>query len=451
MLLNLWNKNANNPEVKTYDSEDKPNEPKIEPKKEEIKQNEQDTKPRESGIKPDERNTGPKKEKIDTQQPEIWKFKYENLSKDRNDYVFSYVVWSKIKGYWTILNELWKELKLKFINWIRITDSKWKDIRGPFKNEKIYIKIPKYCIETNTIIIDNMKCKWWEYFWIDVSRYNSEINLTSFEERNKGKWESTEKDKRWVSFIYIRAGDGISSDVAWDKESIKRRTDFIKKHNDDITVKNNNEQIASWFYWTLTNKKDAITQADDFLKIYNNFKDIPWWNKLVPMIDLETARFTEVKRSHKNKKGKTVIDERYTPQQFKENALKWLQYIEQKTWVVPGIYVWADPYGRYIKWDKRFNKYLTRLTAYPDSRTGREIGTARRINLEEWSVKVWPSSKTIDIKPDMYQSSQEWSVAWTSAKVTENRGKKNEKTYHDTDMDHTKDITKLFSKNNKSK
>ena len=46
----------------------------------------------------------------------------------------------------------------------------------------------------------------------------------------------------------------------------------------------------------------------------------------------------------------------------------------------------------------------------------------------------------------MYQSSQEWSVAWASAEVKENDWKK----YMDTDMDHTKDITKLFSKNNLS-
>ena len=47
----------------------------------------------------------------------------------------------------------------------------------------------------------------------------------------------------------------------------------------------------------------------------------------------------------------------------------------------------------------------------------------------------------------MYQSSQEWTVDWTSAKLKEKDGQ----IYHDTDMDHAKDITKLFSKNNKSK
>jgi hypothetical protein len=51
----------------------------------------------------------------------------------------------------------------------------------------------------------------------------------------------------------------------------------------------------------------------------------------------------------------------------------------------------------------------------------------------------------------MYQSSQEWTVDWAYAIIIENKGKKNEKRYHDTDMDHTKDITKLFSKNNRSK
>jgi hypothetical protein len=47
----------------------------------------------------------------------------------------------------------------------------------------------------------------------------------------------------------------------------------------------------------------------------------------------------------------------------------------------------------------------------------------------------------------MYQSSQEWTVPWTSAVKTE----RDKKTYRDTDMDHTKDITKLFSKNNRSR
>ena len=78
MLLNLWNKNTNNPEVKTNDSGDKPNNPKVETEKDKIKQNEPDTKSKENEIKPEEANSEPKKEKIDTQQPEIWKFKYEN-------------------------------------------------------------------------------------------------------------------------------------------------------------------------------------------------------------------------------------------------------------------------------------------------------------------------------------------------------------------------------------
>ena len=49
------------------------------------------------------------------------------------------------------------------------------------------------------------------------------------------------------------------------------------------------------------------------------------------MLDLETNRFTEVKKTHRNKNGKIVIDERYTPQQFRDNALQWLQYVEKKT------------------------------------------------------------------------------------------------------------------------
>ena len=397
-----------------------------------------------------------KPQTIEIQQSNTWKFEYKNKSRDWKSDVYSYIVDQSTTMQRQIINKAKNELNLKNnTRWLEITNSKWEKY-GPQKIfkvwEKIYLKIP-VSIENDIQIIDGMKRKWWEYFWIDVSRYNDQINLASFEKRNNKKWESIGKDKRWVSFIYIRAGDGHpNAKPGEDKKSVTNWTNFVKEHNSDRKVKDKHEQIATWFYRTLTNKKSAITQANDFLKIYNSYKNTSWWEKLIPMIDLETDRWNEIKKIHKNKKGKIIKKEYYSPQEFKENTLKWLQYVEQETWIVPGIYVWADPYGRYIRWDKRFNKYLTRLTAYPDSdpTTGREIGTARRINFDGWSVKVWPSSKTIDIKPDMYQSSQEWSVDWTSAKVIDGKGKY-KSTYHDTDMDHTKDITKLFSKNNKSK
>lgn len=412
----------------------------------------------------------PNPQRIDVQQPNTWKFEYKNTSSDWKFEVYSYIVDQSTTTQWEILNKAKKELNLNNIRWLEITNSKWTPYKSQetFKVwEKIYLKIP-VSIENNIQIIDGMKRKWWEYFWIDVSRFNNGIGrnkgesdrsykkrcdewwdkfYTEFEKWNRWKWNSRKKDVRWTSFVYIRAWDWMSWDVAWDKESIRRWTNFIKKHNNDRTIKNNHEQIATGFYRTLTNKKNIIAQANDFLKIYNSNKNTSWWHSLVPMLDLETDRFTEVKRRYKDKRGKTVV-ERYKPQEFKENALKRLQYVEKKTWIVPGLYIWAKAYGSYIRWDSRFNKYLTWLTAYPSEWwNGRENWTARRINFKEWSVNVWSSWKPVNIKPDMYQSSQEWTVPWTSAVKTE----RDKKTYHDTDMDHTKDITKLFSKNNKSK
>ena len=365
--------------------------------------------------------------------------------------VYSYIVKDWALTGW-IKHQAVEQLNLKTSKWIKITYRNWKEYNKYKilkKWEKVYIKIPQEHHESENDIIDKMKCKWWEYFWIDVSRYNDQINLASFEERNNKKWETIGNDKRWVSFIYIRAGDGHpNAKPSEDKKSVTNWTNFVKKHNNDRKVKDKHEQIATWFYWTLTNKKSATTQANDFLKIYNRYKDASWWEKLIPMIDLETDRRKEVKKIHKNKKGKIIKKEYYTPNEFKEKALQWLQHVEKKTWVVPGIYVWAKAYGDHLRWDNRFNKYITWLSAYSSNNSnGREDGNVRRINFKEWSVNVWSSKNPIKVKPTMYQSSQEWTVPWTAAKHKEKDGK----TYYDTDMDHTKDITKLFSKNNKSK
>ena len=400
-------------------------------------------------------------------KPQAWKYEY--FWEEGNYKIYSYKVkrWDSINKIKQNLNA--KQLGLKTKEWILLKDKNWNILNNHIILwQEIRIWIPKdNIIEVEVKIIDWMKCKWWEYFWIDVSRFNNALRqntwesnesykkryneywencYNSFKQRNEERWDSKEQDARWVSFIYIRAWDGRSSDVPADKDSIKNWTNFIKKYNEEKSI--NHEQIASWFYWTLTNQKDIQKQADDFLNIYNEYKDIPWWHNLVPMLDLETDRFHEFKRKYTNQNGK-IVEEHYNPNQFTENALKRLQYIETKTWIIPGIYVWAKAYGDYIRWDKRFDKYLTRLTAYPssNSRTGRENGTARRINFQEWSVNVWTSSNPINTKPNMYQSSQEGTVDWTSAEVRERNERK---PYMDTDMDHTKDITKLFAENNKS-
>lgn len=365
------------------------------------------------------------------EDPNAWKI--IDTKKISSDWykVYSYTVKNWALPDW-VKSQAVKQLNLKTSKWIKITYRNWKEYdkyKILKKWEKVYVKVPQEHHESENKVIDGMKCKWWEYFWIDISHFNEDIDLEKFKKRNREKWDSEKKDTRWISFVYIRASDWKTEDI-----KVKKHVNKIKEYNNDKTIKDNHEKIAVWFYHRM-NSYTAKVQAEAFLKTYKRFKDTAWWNNLVPMLDIEGDRI-------KNSKKEDV----------RNKALAWLQIVENKTWIIPGIYVTTSIYRDCILNDNRFNRYLTRIAAYPESDkiTKREKWTAERIDFKKGTVDIWKSSQQT-IKPTMYQSSQEWTVAWAYAIVIENKGKKNEKTYHDTDMDHTKDITKLFSKNNKSK
>lgn len=373
--------------------------------------------------------------KTNIEKGKPWEFIKLWDTKDKKFLKYLYTV----KTWWTpeaIRKKAVEKWLAKSKKWIQITN---KNATPYDENHKfsawdeVYVRIPKNQKEDNkesdTEIIDGMKCKWWEYFWIDISKFNEDIDLETFKKWNREKWDSEKTDTRWVSFVYIRASDWITKD-----KKIEKHVNKIKEYNNDQNIKDNNEKISVWFYHRM-NAFNAKTQADSFLKIYNQYKDTAWWNNLVPMLDIEGAR---IKNS--------------TKEDVRIKALTWLQTVEKNTWIIPGIYVTRSLYRDYFLNDNRFNKYLTRIAAYPESDqiTKREIWTAKSIDFKKGTVDIWQSSQQI-IKPTMYQSSQEWTVEWAYAIITENKGKKNEKKYHDTDMNHTKDITKLFSKNNKSK
>ncbi len=368
------------------------------------------------------------------EDPNAWKIiDTKRISSDWYK-VYSYIVKDWALTGW-IKRQAVKQLKLKDDKWIIITNINWEPKHGygqfhRFKKwEKVYVKISQEHKESENKVIDGMKCKWGEYFWIDISHFNEDIDLEKFKTWNRTKWDSKKSDTRWVSFVYIRASDWKTEDT-----KVKKHVNKIKEYNNDRTIKDNHEQIAVWFYHRMNSYATEV-QAEAFLKTYEKYKNTAWWNNLVPMLDLEWDR---IKKSEK--------------EDVRNKALAWLQNVEENTWIIPGIYVTTSIYRNYILEDNRFNKYLTRIAAYPESDkiTKREIWTAERINFNKGTVNVWTSSQKI-IKPTMYQSSQEWTVDWAYAIITENKGKRNEKKYHDTDMDHTKDITKLFSKNNKSK
>ena len=368
--------------------------------------------------------------RIEIQQSEPWKFEYKNTSRDWKYEIYSLTIDSSTTNQWAISNKAKKELNLKNTRWLEITDSKWLKY-GPnktFKNwEKIYLRIP-ITIENDIQIVDGMKRKWWEYFWIDISKFNEDIDLNKFKKWNRKKRDSKKKDVRWVSFAYIRASDWVTEDI-----KVSNHVNKIKQYNNDPTIKNKHEQISVWFYHRINWWNTAQQNANTFINTYNKYKNTAGWHNLVPMLDLE---------------GKWIKKSRI--EDVRTKALTWLKLVEKQTWIIPWIYVTTSIYRDYIFNDSRFNRYSTRIAAYPESNpnTWREIWRAERINHRTWTVNIWRSNQQF-IKPTMYQSSQEWSVDWAYVKTLDGRWRY-KKTYHDTDMDHTKDITKLFSKNNRS-
>ena len=353
-------------------------------------------------------------------KPKIWKFDY---IRDSDEYkIYSYTI-----NYWAIPATIrgllmTKGLNLGNITWILITDVKWNkyDETHIFKKwEKIYIKVPKKKVEKEDPEPEkkppeDMKCKWWEYFWIDISHHNQNINLKEFKDRNRLKWDSEKQDRRWVSFVYIRASDWKKTD-----KKLTSHVNKIAEYNRDATIIKNKEKIAVWFYHRL-NWSNSKEQANHFIKLYKENKDKCWWNNLIPMCDVENW-WNPWWMNKKN--NETEIQNK---SRIRSQILTRLTTVESKTWVIPWIYINLSNYKKYISWDPKFMKYETRIAAY-DS------------NNRDNSFDAYWTIDNSGTTPTIYQSRQTWKVD----------GASNNDWY--TDMDRTKDITKLFSKNNKSK
>ena len=373
----------------------------------------------ESNLKSKKENSESKKES------NAWEFKY---IRDSDEYIiYSYITNSIALPY--IIKKLAKsKLNLENAKWIKITDIKWNKYAETkvFKKwEKVFVKIPKKenpesekeskkeNSESEKESTEKMRCKWWEYFWIDISENNT-LSLTEFKEWNREKRDSKRQDWRWISFIYIRASD-------WTKTDTKLTTHLngITKYNKDKIIINNNEKIAVWFYHRL-NWKNSTTQADHFINLYKKNKNKSWGNDLIPMCDVEN--WSETWWWMDKRKKET---ENQNKSRVRNQILTRLKRVESKTWIKPWIYINLSNYKKYIQWDNRFNKYETRVAAY-DNNT-RDSSFAK-----SWSID------NSGIYPSIYQSKQTWRVKWIW----------NDNWY--TDMNRTKNITKLFSKNNKS-
>ena len=212
---------------------------------------------------------------------EPWKFYYKRESSDKKYSVYSYTI--RLRGTPIDIKRKAKEqLNLNSIDGVLVVNRWWHeyDSSAHFQQwDKIYIKVPK--IESVNDKTESMKCKWWEYFWIDISKFNEEINLKKFKERNRKKWDSEKPDTRWVSFVYIRASDWVTPD-----NKVEKHVNKIREYNNDKTIIANHEKIAVWFYHRL-NWWDAKENAKIFLNVYNKHKDTSNWHNLVPMLDLE--------------------------------------------------------------------------------------------------------------------------------------------------------------------
>ena len=259
-----------------------------------------------------------------------------------------------------------------------------------------------------------MKCKWSEYFWIDISDKNENINLTKFKQWNRKKRDSERMDWRWVSFVYIRASDWLKTD-----KKLTNHLNNIAEYNKDKDVINNKEKVAVWFYHRL-NWYDPIKQADYFVELYTKNKNKSWGKDLIPMCDVENW-WTTWWMSNRKKETEKENKER-----VRNQILTRLEKVESETWIVPWIYINLSNYKKYISWYDKFKRYKTRVAAYDNIRRDNSFA-------ESWTID------NSGLSPSVYQSRQTWKVDWAS------------NSYWYTDMDRIKDIRKILSKNNKSK
>lgn len=265
---------------------------------------------------------------------------------------------------------------------------------------------------------EEMRCKWWEYFWIDISHHNKRLDIDKLLSTNRKKWDSKKPDVRWMSFVYIRAADGLTNDRLF-----REHTNVIRKYNENKNVISNKEKIAVWYYHRINLAWSWVEQANLFLKLYNKNQWIAGWNTLIPMLDFEWKWLSLISKEDARKK-----------------ALNWLSTVEKWTGVTPGLYVTPSIYKTYFEWDSRFKSFPLWIAAYPAMVNWKEIWPSPRINFKDWTVNVAHSLKANQqwIHPACYQSSQQWRLPWTG----------NWDWY--TDIDHSKNIDLIVTVENKS-
>lgn len=233
-------------------------------------------------------------------------------------------------------------------------------------------------VENESTLSEKLKCKWWEYLWIDISSYNGTMNLSNFKNRNRTQRDSVDKKDRWISLMYIRASDHTVQDSKVDSH-VDNVCNYNKQVKDD-------EKIAVGFYHRLS-WADWKQQADTFIKTYMDQNAKLWSRKLIPMIDVEDGKSGEgrVTNAQKNQNKKLVADKTF----------EWINYVEKKLWVTPWIYVNDSVYSYFFSGDNRFNKYKRRIARY-------------------WNK---PSQS------DMHQYTDKWKVGWFTGTVDLNSTK----------------------------
>ena len=323
---------------------------------------------------------------VDEVVPEGDEFKFLNKSKDENYFVYRHIVPDLVKNYTTsdmLKRKIKRHLGFGTIDGILITDRDGNEYPSDkeFKAwEKIYFKVPSelVCVDNfQDTSVEMMKCKWNSYFWIDVSKHNSEINLDEFIKWNREQRDSPDENKRWVSFAYIRVSDNLQNDP-----KAENHIDKINKYNQNDLVKNNHEQIACGVYHRLSGS-DPIKQADVFIRQLEKYSSKN--NCLMPMVDIEDwIDWHWWVTAAMDSKNFDLV---------RNNTLKWLERVEKQTWIVPWIYCNHFTYKKFFEVDKRFDRYKTWIAAYSSSRNVDEADM--RQYSERW--KVWWIPGNVDL------------------------------------------------------
>ncbi len=227
--------------------------------------------------------------------------------------------------------------------------------------------------QDNSISNEKFKCKWWKYLWIDISSHNGSIDLNSFKNWNRTQRDSVDTQKRWVSLMYIRASDNVTSDNKVN-EHVNNICDYNRQVKED-------EKIAVWFYHRLSGG-DRKAQADKFIETYRRQSWKLWQKKLIPMVDVEDwGTGGWVTQAWKNNDKEKV----------RNNTLRWINYVEKKLGITPWIYA-SDSVNKAFFWnDSRFSKYKKWIARY--------WGTPTQSDMHQYSYKwkVWWFNHSVDL------------------------------------------------------